>query len=216
MIMFLWGRTLVMGKFLRVFLLGFSMLALTACFDLVAQSKYVGVEKDSMHNNVVLGPATTSDGDLVIYTIVSLPAHGTLDTSRLPEVSYTPENGYAGKDLFTFKLGDGEEESNVARIMITVTAPKIDNQVPTARISTESDVVVSEGSIVSLSGATSDDDDGSIVSYEWLDEDTLMHSGILYDANLSAGSHTITLRVTDDKNATGEDTIEIVVNPLSE
>ena len=205
-----------MRKILRVTVAGLSAFFLTACFDLVAQSKYVEMDQGTTGYKVLLGPATTSDGDRVIYTIVSLPTHGTLDASKLPEVSYTPENGYAGKDLFTFKLGDGEEESNVARIMITITAPKIDNKVPVARISTESDVVVSEGSIVSLSGATSDDDDGSIVSYEWLDEDTLMHSGILYDANLSVGSHTITLRVTDDKNATGEDTIEIVVNPLSE
>ena len=205
-----------MRKILRVILAGLSALLLTACFDLAAQSKYVEVDQDTIGYSIVLGPATTSDSDRVIYTVVSPPAHGTLDVSKLPEVSYTPDSGYAGKDLFTFKLSDGKDESNVARITITVVALKTDNQMPTAHITTENEVVVSEGDMVSLSGATSSDEDGDIVSYEWLEEDTLIHTGSLYDANLSAGSHTITLRVTDDQNATGEESIEIIVNALSE
>ena len=203
-----------MRKILRVAIAGLSALFLTACFDLAAQSKYVEIDQDTSYS-IVLGPATTSDGDRVIYTIVSPPAHGTLDTSKLPEVSYMPESGYAGKDLFTFKLSDGEDESNVARIMITVIASKLDNQAPVAHITTESEVLVSEGDLVSLSGATSSDEDGDIVSYEWLEEDVVLHRGALYDANLSVGSHTIILKVTDDKNATAEDSIEIVVNALS-
>jgi len=208
--------TLVIGKILRLTIAGCSALLLTACFDLAAQSKYVEIDQDATGYGIVLGPATTSDSDRVIYTIVSPPTHGILDISKLPEVSYTPDSGYAGKDLFTFKLSDGEDESNVARIMITVKALKQDNQAPMAHIAIEGEVLVSEGDTVSLSGATSSDEDGDIVSYEWLEEDTLLYTGSLYDANLSAGSHTITLRVTDDQNATGEESIEIIVNALSE
>ena len=203
-----------MQKILRVIVVGLSALFLTACFDLMAQSKYVTMNQDTSYN-VVLGPEATSDGDRVIYIIVSPPAHGILDTSKVPEVVYTPDSGYAGKDLFTFKLSDGKDESNVARIMITVVAPNTENKVPTARISTENEVVVTEGDTVSLSGATSSDEDGDIVSHEWLEEDVVLHRGSSYDANLSVGSHTIILKVTDDKNATAEDSVEIVVNALS-
>ena len=203
-----------MQKIVRIAITGLSALFLTACFDLVAQSKYVKMDQDTSYS-VVLGPATTSDGDRVIYTIVSLPAHGTLDSSKLPKVSYTPESGYTGKDLFTFKLSDGEDESNVARIMITVAGTELVNQAPVARIVAEGEVLVSLGEVVSLSGATSSDEDGDIASYEWLEGDVVLHRGSLYDANLSVGSHTIVLKVTDDKNATAEDSVEIVVNPLS-
>lgn len=204
-----------MRKILQVVAVGLSALFLTACFDLVAQSKYVSVDKNSTDKMIVLGPKTTSDGDRVIYIIVSRPAHGVLDESNLPEVSYTPDADYTGKDLFTFKLSDGTDESNVARIMITVTGTDVPNQAPVARIVVEDTVVVSAGETVSLSGASSSDDDGTIIAYEWLENDAILHRGSLYDANLSIGSHTLTLRVTDDQNATGEDTIEIVVNPLS-
>ena len=203
-----------MRKILRVAIAGLSALFLTACFDLAAQSKYVEMDQDTSYS-IVLGPATTSDGDRVIYTIVSPPTHGTLDSSNLPEVSYMPESGYVGKDLFTFKLSDGEDESNVARIMITVAGAELSNQTPVARIVAEGEILVTLGEVVSLSGATSSDEDGDIISYEWLEEDVVLHRGALYDANLSEGSHTIVLKVTDDKNATAEESIEIVVNALS-
>lgn len=188
---------------------------LTACFDLVAQSKYMEVDKNSVENVVVLGPATTSDGDRVIYTIVTPPKHGTLDTSLIPRVSYVPEADYVGIDTFRFKLSDGDEESNVATITITALETDMDNQPPVANITLEGEAMVTVGETVSLSGATSTDDDGSIVNYEWLENDTLLHSGSSYDANLSEGSHTLTLKVTDDQNATGEESIEIVVAALS-
>lgn len=188
---------------------------LTACFDLVAQSKYMEVDKNSVENVVVLGPATTSDGDRVIYTIVTPPKHGTLDTSLIPRVSYAPEADFVGTDTFRFKLSDGDEESNVATITITALETDMDNQPPVANITLEGEAMVTVGETVSLSGATSTDDDGSIVHYEWLENDTLLHSGSSYDANLSEGSHTLTLKVTDDQNATGEESIEIVVAALS-
>ena len=80
-----------MRHILQVSVLILSAFILTACFDLVAQSKYMEAEKNSVENMVVLGPDTTSDGDQVTYTIVSMPKHGTLDTSLIPKVSYAPD-----------------------------------------------------------------------------------------------------------------------------
>jgi len=205
----------MMRKVLQVIVASLSAVLLTACFDLAAQSKYIKVDQGSVSNAVVLGPAKTSDGDRVIYIIVSRPTHGELDESNLPEVTYTPDADYSGKDLFTFKLSDGNDESNVATITIDIAGTEVENQAPVARISVEGEVMVSEGETVALSGDTSSDDDGSIVAYEWREGDAVLHSGSAYDANLSIGSHTITLRVTDDKNATGEESIEIIVNALS-
>ena len=205
-----------MRHILQVAVLILSAFILTACFDLVAQSKYMEAEKNSVENMVVLGPDTTSDGDRVTYTIVSMPKHGALDTSLIPKVSYAPDAGYVGRDTFKFKLSDGNDESNVATITITVTETDIENRPPVASITLEGEPMVTVGETVSLSGATSTDDDGSIVNYEWFENDTLLHSGSSYDANLSIGNHTLTLKVTDDQNATSEDSIEIIVSSAAD
>src|SRR6185369_15882846 len=70
---------------------------------------------------------------------------------------------------------------------------------------------VSEGSVVSLDGSASHDDDGSIVSYEWdfnydgsnFDVDSTGMS-VLFSASAMDGptSRMVALRVTDDQGAT--------------
>ncbi|MCH8993118.1 MAG: cadherin-like domain-containing protein [Acidobacteria bacterium] len=65
---------------------------------------------------------TTPDGDALTYTIVTAPAHGTLD-GVAPDLTYTPDEGFIGEDSFTFTANDGPEESPAATVVITVTAP---------------------------------------------------------------------------------------------
>jgi len=75
------------------------------------------------------------------FSIVTQPAHGTLgsqsaqncvsgtpntDTSR---VTFTPAANYNGSDSFTFKVNDGQVDSAVATVSLTVNAV---NDVPTA------------------------------------------------------------------------------------
>ena len=63
--------------------------------------------------------ATDPDGQTLTYTIISSPAHGALDGTP-PNLTYTPVHGYSGADAFTFKASDGQAESNVATVLITV------------------------------------------------------------------------------------------------
>src|SRR4029079_2193330 len=53
------------------------------------------------------------------YTVVTPPAHGTL-IGVAPNVTYSPNGGYAGSDSFTFKANDGTGDSNVATVRLTV------------------------------------------------------------------------------------------------
>ena len=73
------------------------------------------------------GTITLSASDLengtLSYFIVSPPAHGSLDISLAPIITYTPAAGYTGSDSFTFKVNDGNAESNVATVDILVTTP---------------------------------------------------------------------------------------------
>ncbi len=63
--------------------------------------------------------ATDSDGDPLSYTIVTRPAHGTLNQNP-PDMVYTPDENYNGSDSFSFKVSDGTNDSNVTNVSITI------------------------------------------------------------------------------------------------
>ena len=64
--------------------------------------------------------ATDIDGDVLGYSIVTGPTHGTLSGSGAGR-TYTPHPGYFGPDSFTFKANDETVDSNIATVSITVT-----------------------------------------------------------------------------------------------
>ncbi len=70
--------------------------------------------------NITLS-ATDADGNVLSYSIVAQPAHGTLGGTGATRV-YTPAAGYSGSDSFTFAASDGSATSNVATVSITVAA----------------------------------------------------------------------------------------------
>ncbi|HEX6211441.1 MAG TPA: S8 family serine peptidase [Methylomirabilota bacterium] len=66
-------------------------------------------------------------------------------------------------------------------------------------------------STVTLDASASHDPDGTIVAYQWLEDGAPIATGRTASVNLGIGSHTITLRVTDDDQATSEDRVTIQV-----
>lgn len=67
---------------------------------------------------LVLG-ASDPDGDPLTYTLVGLPAHGTL-SGTAPNLSYQPAANFHGEDRLTFRVNDGHGDSNLATVTITV------------------------------------------------------------------------------------------------
>ena len=63
--------------------------------------------------------ATDAEGSPLTYTIVTPPTHGTLDGTA-PTLTYTPAADYTGADGFSFTANDGDLESNIAAIAITI------------------------------------------------------------------------------------------------
>jgi uncharacterized protein (TIGR03382 family) len=53
--------------------------------------------------------------------VVLPPEHGTL-SGTAPELTYTPEAGYAGPDRFRFQASDGRSTSNVGTVTLSVAA----------------------------------------------------------------------------------------------
>jgi hypothetical protein len=65
---------------------------------------------------------------------------------------------------------------------------------------------------VTLNGSGSYDSDGTIVSYAWIENSSTIATGVNPTVTLSVGSHTITLRVTDNDGATDTDNLSVQVN----
>jgi hypothetical protein len=60
------------------------------------------------------------EGDPLILSVVSGPAHGTVAVGPEGAFVYTPDAGYVGPDCFEYAVGDGLAWSNAATISLTV------------------------------------------------------------------------------------------------
>ena len=70
-----------------------------------------------------------ADGDDLAYEIVSPPAFGAAYVWD-DEVIYIPNPGFYGADSFSYKAGDGEEESGAAAVDVTVAAATLATKPP--------------------------------------------------------------------------------------
>lgn len=102
----------------------------------VATNATVNVVQNASPGQIIPLSATDADGDSLVYTIVALPASGTLTDPNNAEapvgaggtlngftVRYTPALGFTGLVNFTFKASDGTFESNVATVTVRVVPP---------------------------------------------------------------------------------------------
>ena len=79
-----------------------------------------------------------------------------------PSLTYSPSRDFAGEDSFDFKANDGEKDSNVATVSITVIPV---NEPPFADAGPDENVET--GSRVTLDGSNSFDPDGDLISFDW-------------------------------------------------
>ena len=74
--------------------------------------------KEGRPKNITL-TGHDGDGDFLVFEITKQPDHGTL-SGQAPDVTYTPDPGYLGRDDFSFKTLDDVAHSNTAKVSITV------------------------------------------------------------------------------------------------
>ncbi len=86
----------------------------------VAKDGALTVEENTAANGTL--EASDPDGDVLTFSIVAQPGHGSvkLDDASKGAYTYTPNEGYTGGDRFTFKANDGQADSNVATVSIAV------------------------------------------------------------------------------------------------
>jgi len=86
----------------------------------VAQDQNINIYSNSP-TDIIL-PATDQENDPLTYTILTYPRSGTL-TGTEPNLTYTPNENYLGEDSLSFKVTDGDKESEIATLFITVSMP---------------------------------------------------------------------------------------------
>ena len=126
-----------------------------------ANSASVSTPEDTSVDIVL---TAADDGDTpVTYSVATGPSHGTL-TGSAPNLRYTPAANYFGTDSFSFRANDGEHQSNVGAVNITIVPV---NDAPTASLTatpTAGDAPIT----VALNASTSSDVDGdAIASYRF-------------------------------------------------
>lgn len=66
---------------------------------------------------------------------------------------------------------------------------------------------------VTLDGSASSDSNGTITSYQWFENGTLIGTGVNPTLSFSVGTHTVILTVTNNDNATHSNDTNVIVNP---
>jgi hypothetical protein len=68
----------------------------------------------------VLANDSDPNGDPLTVTNLTQPANGTAQRNSNNTVTYTPNAGFTGSDSFTYTANDGQADSNVATVTVTV------------------------------------------------------------------------------------------------
>ncbi|HEX4300407.1 MAG TPA: Ig-like domain-containing protein, partial [Gammaproteobacteria bacterium] len=86
----------------------------------VAAAGTLAVDRNSSPKTGVV-TAKDADGDNLTYKVVRAPGDGTVTLQSGGSFSYKPKLNFSGTDSFTFKANDGNVDSKVATVSITVT-----------------------------------------------------------------------------------------------
>ena len=68
----------------------------------------------------VLTNDTDAEGDALTVTNLTQPANGSVALNPDNTVTYTPDIGFSGTDTFTYTANDGQLNSNIASVIVTV------------------------------------------------------------------------------------------------
>lgn len=160
-----------------------------------------------------------ADGDPLTFAIV---ANGTKGTATVNPATgaftYTADAGASGSDTFTFKVNDGNVDSNIATVTVTITPDNPDNNAPVA---SNGNLTVLAGTMATGTLAASDAD-GQPLTF------TLVTNGgkgtaaitnvatgaFTYTANSGAsGTDTFTFKASDGTDDSSIATVTVTITP---
>ncbi len=161
------------------------------------------------------------DGDSLVITAVSTPAHGSAVLAG-GVVTYTPASNYAGPDSFTYSIADGNGGTATATVSITVSsvddAPVAADDVATA---------VEDTAIVVDVAANDSDADGSSMQVTSVTQPAHGSVSVITDgadagsvryvpAPNYSGADRFTYTISDGSGAGGTATVVLTVTPVND
>ena len=158
-------------------------------------------------------------GDILKFTVVTLPQHGTLTSGTTSNsVTYTPNTGFSGTDSFTYKATDGQGvSSNIATVTVTVNAP------PPSPTANNENIQTNSGTPVQITLTGTDPIPGDILKFTVV---TLPQHGTLTSGTVSSivfytpntgfsGTDSFTYKATDGQGVSSNiATVSITVGSL--
>ncbi|MBI5416389.1 cadherin-like domain-containing protein [Candidatus Poribacteria bacterium] len=146
------------------------------------------------------------DGDKLTYSIITDPSNGVI-TGIAPNLIYVPSANYNGSDSFSYKVNDGNFDSDTATISITVNPV---NDAPVFDFI--SNIEVKEGKMVNGSPYATDVDGDSLVYTV-----SNLPSGATFEGGLfnwtpdytQSGKYNVTFNVSDNNG--GTDTTQMLI-----
>lgn len=143
---------------------------------------------------------TDDDNDPLSFTVDALPTKGTL-SGTAPDLTYTPNANESGSDSFQFYVNDGQVNSAVVTVTITINAV---NDAPVLQFSP---AITAEENLGYSTTVSATDIDSTTITYTldiYPERMTIVpDSGIIYwvpDYD-DAGAHFVTVVATDEQGA---------------
>lgn len=174
-------------------------VSITAVNDApVADNASLSTSEDIMLNGILT--ASDVEADSLSYSIVSNGVKGNvqLTNAATGAYTYTPNANANGADSFSFKVNDGQLDSNIATVSVNITAV---NDAPVA-VATN---LITDENVAQNGLLLANDTDGDALSYAIINNAS---KGTAVITNASTGAYTY----TPSANAMGADSFTFKVN----
>ena len=152
-------------------------------------------DEDTPYTESYTAYVSDIEGDNLTITAVTNPTNGTATCDDDTNCTYTPNKDYHGTDSFTYKVNDGELDSNVSTVSVTI------NSVNDAPIALDITTSTNEDTSVDVTL------DGSDV-----DGDSLTYSIVSDVSNGTTSLSGFTVTYTPSANYNGNDTFTYKAN----
>ncbi|KPK36070.1 MAG: hypothetical protein AMJ65_16745 [Phycisphaerae bacterium SG8_4] len=192
------------------------LLAISANHPPTAESGEVTTQEDTPTSIVIAG--SDEDADQLTFSVITGPSHGRL-SGTAPELTYSPHANFNGSDSFSFKVNDGEADSEVATVSIKVSPVNDSPKAEDDSVTTQEDAPIATVKVL----ANDTDLDGDNLMVINATQGTNGSVTIGSDSTLAytpyrdfSGTDTFTYTLSDGNGGTDTATVNVTVDPVND